>query len=99
MEVIKSKVKTKYVSIEGREFVLMEYTLDNDSVMYGTIPYTNIDDKGQMIKGMNGLEMCLSQTIGGALDMRYDLIKCEEMTEEEIFAYFKKKIEQAKGKA
>ncbi len=92
MEVIKAEVKTKYVSIEGRAFVLVEYTLDDDSVMYGTIPYTNIDDKGHMIKGMNGLEVCLAYSIPSALEMRYDLIKCEGMTLEQIIAYFKKKI-------
>ena len=92
MEVIKSKVKTKYVSIEGRAFVLMEYTMDDNSVMYGTIPYTNIDDKGNMIKGMNGLEMCLAPSIPIALDMRYDDIKCEGMTKEQVIAYFNKKI-------
>ena len=94
MEVIKAKVKTKYVSIEGRAFVLVEYTLDDNSVMYGTIPYTNIDDKGQMIKGMNGLEVCLASSIPNALEMRADIIKCEGMTEEQIIAYFKKKIER-----
>lgn len=92
MEVIKSKVKTKYVSIEGRAFVLMEYTMDDNSVMYGTIPYTNIDDKGNMIKGMNGLEMCLAPSIPIALDMRYDDIKCEGMTKEQVIEYFNKKI-------
>lgn len=92
MEVIKAKVKTKYVSIEGREFVLMEYTLDDDSVMYGTIPYTNIDDKGNMIKGMNGLEVCLAHSIPSALEVRTDLIKCEGMTPEQVIEYFKKKI-------
>lgn len=92
MEVIKSKVKTKYVSIEGREFVLMEYTLDDNSVMYGTIPYTNIDDKGRMIKGMNGLEVCLAHSIPSALEMRADDIKCEGMTPEQVIEYFKKKI-------
>ena len=92
METKKMEVKIRYVSIEDRAFVLVKCTLDDDSVMYGTIPYTNIDDKGKMIKGMNGLEMCLSQTIGGALDMRYDLIKCEGMTPEQVIEYFKKKI-------
>ena len=92
MEVISSKVKTRYVSIEGRAFVLMEYTMDDNSVMYGTIPYTNIDDKGNMIKGMNGLEMCLAPSIPIALDMRYDDIKCEGMTKEQVIAYFNKKI-------
>lgn len=92
MEVIKAKVKTKYVSIEGREFVLMEYTLDDNSVMYGTIPYTNLDDKGRMIKGMNGLEVCLAHSIPSALEMRADIIKCEGMTPEQVIEYFKKKI-------
>ena len=92
MEVIKSKVKTKCVSIEGRDFVLMEYTFDDNSVMYGTIPYTNIDDKGRMIKGMNGLEACLAHSIPTALEMRADDIKCEGMTEEQIIAYFNKKL-------
>lgn len=92
MEVIKAKVKTKYVSIEGREFVLMEYTLDDNSVMYGTIPYTNLDDKGRMIKGMNGLEVCLAHSIPSALEMRADDIKCEGMTTEQVIEYFKKKI-------
>lgn len=92
MEVIKAKVKTKYVSIEGREFVLMEYTMDDNSVMYGTIPYTNIDDKGRMIKGMNGLEVCLAHSIPSALEMRADIIKCEGMTPEQVIEYFKKKI-------
>ena len=92
MNTKKMEVKTRYVSIEDRAFALVKCTLDDDSVMYGTIPYTNIDDKGHMIKGMNGLEMCLSQTIGGALEMRYDIIKTEGMTPNQVIEYFKKKI-------
>ena len=92
MNAKKMEVKTKYVSIEGRAFVLMEYTMDDNSVMYGTIPYTNIDDKGNMIKGMNGLEVCLANSIPSALEMRADDIKCEGMTIEQIIEYFKKKI-------
>ena len=92
METKKMEVKTRYVSIEDRAFVLVEYTLDDNSIMYGTIPYTNIDEKGNMIKGMNGLEVCLAHSIPSALEMRADIIKCEGMTEEQILAYFKKKI-------
>lgn len=92
MDTKKMEVKTRYVSIEDRAFVLVKCTLDDDSVMYGTIPYTNIDDKGHMIKGMNGLEMCLASSIPSALEMRADDIKCEGMTPNQVIEYFKKKI-------
>ena len=92
MEVIKAKVKTRCVDIEGRSFVLMEYTLDDNSVMYGTIPYTELDEQGRVKRRLNGLEVCLAHSIPSALDLRADDIKCEGMTTEQVIEYFKKKI-------
>lgn len=94
MEVIKSKVKTKCVDIEGRSFVLVEYTLDDNSIMYGTIPYTEIDEQGRVKRKLNGLEVCLAHTIPSALDIRADIIKCEGMTPEQVIEYFKRKLER-----
>ena len=91
---MESKVITKSVTFGNHkeQYVLVQFKDDNGEVRYGTIPYSNIDDKGHLIKGMNGLEMCLCSTIPSALEMREDLINCEGMTAEQVIEYFKKKI-------
>ena len=53
------KVITKCVVIENKEYVLIENEQDGKKY-WGTIPYTEIDEKGRMKRTMNGLEMKVS---------------------------------------
>jgi hypothetical protein len=89
---VKGEIITRYVSIEGRAFALVKCVDTENCVRYGTIPYTEFDENGALKRKLNGFEMCLAYSIPSALEMRADVIKCEGMTEEQILAYFKKKI-------
>ncbi len=53
------RIITKYVVIEKQEYVLIENEKDGKKY-WGTIPYTEIDEKGRMKRTMNGLEMKVS---------------------------------------
>ena len=97
---MESKVITKSVTFGNHkeQYVLVQVTTDK-GVAYGTIPYSAFDEKGVLKRKVCGWEMGLNLSIKSALETRQDMINCEGMTEEQIFAYFKRKIEQAKGKA
>ena len=53
------KIVTRSVIIENKEFYLVSDHTDDGKKYYATIPYENTRD-GVLIKGMNGLEMCIS---------------------------------------
>lgn len=53
------KVITQCYITEGQKFVLIS-DVQNGRRFYGTIPYTNLDNEGRMIRPMNGLEMKIS---------------------------------------
>lgn len=54
------KVLTKYVSIEGEEFVLIQDKTNEGRVYFGTIPYTELDESGRMKRALNGKEISIS---------------------------------------
>ena len=87
------KVMTKCVNIKGEEFVLVKITRNDDGhEFFGTIPYTELDERGCMKRELNGLEMCLSDDIPHALIMREDEINIRNMSEEEMIQYFTRKV-------
>ncbi len=53
------KVITRCYMTEGQKFVLIS-DVQNGRRFYGTIPYTNLDNEGRMIRPMNGVEMRIS---------------------------------------
>ena len=63
------KVITKLVRIENEEFYLISDYAPDGELYYGTIPYTATKN-GVLIKALNGFQMCISDTAGGALDRR-----------------------------
>lgn len=64
------KVLTKLVEMDNRKFVLIEDD-QNGIHFYGTIPYTELNEKGGMKRALNGFEMCISvNSIGEALENR-----------------------------
>ena len=87
------KVLTKRVNIRNEEFVLVEITrTDNGMKFIGTIPYSELDDKGCMKRELNGLEMCLTDSIPHALEMRDDEIATRNLSETEMINYWKNKL-------
>lgn len=78
------KVITKCVSIENKEFVLIQMeekdiqniNENNRFIIgeYGTIDYELLDEKGCLKRAVNGIEMLLSKTISGAIETRKDQI-------------------------
>lgn len=87
------KVLTKLVSIENEEFVLIQDTTKDGKEYFGTIPYSELDEKGCMKRALNGFEMCISfNNISEALDRRYDAIKTRGMNLEQMQAYYVMKV-------
>ena len=90
------EVLTKYVNIENEEFVLISDKREDGVEYYGTIPYSELDEKGRMKRTLNGFEMCISfKSIAEALDRRYDEIKTRGMSVEETMNYYVRKIKKA----
>lgn len=77
------KVITKYVNIENEEFALI-YDEQQGRKFYGTIPYTELDERGCMKRALNGFQMCIADTPAEAITLREQSIKfrrfCEEAT-------------------
>ena len=98
---MESKVITKSVTFSNHkeQYVLVQITDEKLGVRYGTIPYSAFDENGELSRPMCGWEMGLNLSIKSALETRQSMIDCEGMTEEQIFAYFKKKIEEKKCKS
>lgn len=87
------KVMTKLVSIKDESFVLVQIKRNDDGhIFYGTIPYTELDERGCMKRELNGLEMCLCDDIPHALIMREDEIAIRGMSQEEMIKYFTRKV-------
>ena len=86
------KVLTRCVNIENEEFVLISNKREDGVEYFGTIPYTEINEKGCMKRELNGFEMCISfESIGQALERRYDEIKTRGMDMYQIMNYFMSK--------
>lgn len=65
------KVLTKCVSFENQEFVLIKDISPKGEVYYGTIPFTEIDERGHLKRVLNGFDMEISfNSISEALDNR-----------------------------
>ncbi|MBO7735385.1 MAG: hypothetical protein J6S67_22665 [Methanobrevibacter sp.] len=89
------KVLTRLVDIEDEKFVLVKITrIDTKDEFIGTIPYTELDEKGCMKRELNGFDMCLSDSIPHALEGRRDLILTKGMNEAQIINYFKNKFQR-----
>ena len=91
---METKVLTKCVTFGNHKenYMLVQVKDDKGEVRYGTIPYSAFDESGNLKRPMCGWEMGLTFSIGGAIETRRDMINCEGMTEEQVLAYFKKKI-------
>ena len=89
------KVITKCVSLENENFVLVQITrIDDGKKFLGTIPYTELNEKGCMKRGLNGFEMCIVQSnnIKDAIQQRLDEIRTRGMSIQEMSSYFLKKV-------
>lgn len=97
---MKQRTVTQMVMIRNRQFALIELSeLENaeilgatNGIMYGTIPYEEIDENGKLKRMLNGFEMVIRPTIGQALAEREFLISIEGLSEtEKIMAIINKK--------
>ena len=87
------QVMTKLVRIKEEKFVLVKITRNDDGhIFYGTIPYTELNEKGCMKRKLNGFEMCLCDSIPQALIQREDEINTRGMNMNQIAAYFINKV-------
>lgn len=75
------KVLTKYVVIGNQEFVLIKDE-HRGHTYYGTIPYSEIDEKGCMKRELNGHEMCITfNGVSDAIVQRENRIKVDRYRE------------------
>lgn len=85
------KVLAKCVNIMGEEFVLISDNTIDGKQFFGTIPYTELDEKGRMKRGLNGFEMSVDfESIEKAVKRRETDIKIEKLTQK----YMKKGIDR-----
>ena len=80
------KVVTKSVIIENEEFVFVKnfdekYHSENH-IYYGTISVNDLNENGVLKRQLNGFDMCIEDTIGGALQRRKNHILCERFLKE-----------------
>lgn len=85
------KVITRVVDIENKQFVLI-FDEQNGQKFYGTIPYDELTASGCTKRALNGFEMCISDTIPGALERRMRYIAIDNFikeghTEAELFNF------------
>ena len=81
------EVLTKCVDFENEKFVLFkdkkaglpEYYKNGE--YYGTIPYTELDENGNMKKALYGYQICMEQSAGEALRSRLIQIRLKKYTE------------------
>lgn len=84
------KTIIKKLTLVGERFALVQETKWGKDHQYGTIPYSEIDENGNLKRELNGFEMCVAATSKEAIESRRDslLVRrwCEEhpsATEEE----------------
>ena len=89
------KVLTKCVSMENENFVLIEDECEvkGKKIHYfGTIPYTELNEKGCMKRALNGFEMCMGYTIPEALERRQDEILTRGLNMDQLVEYYGRKM-------
>lgn len=86
------KVITKLVELENEKFVLIKDE-QNGRKFYGTIPYSELDERGCLKRPLNGFEMCVSfLNIADAIEQRnkqilVDRYKAKGHTKAEVMMF------------
>lgn len=76
------KVLTKVVILENEKFVLIRDT-EKGETFFGTIPYSELDEKGRLKRELNGFDMCISWlNPGDALQLRINRLKVDKYESE-----------------
>lgn len=81
------EVITKCVVIENEKFVLIRDKKEGlpecykNGEYYGTIPYAELDENGNMKKALYGYQICMEQSAGEALRSRLIQIRLKKYTE------------------
>nr|DAU98663.1 MAG TPA: hypothetical protein [Caudoviricetes sp.] len=66
------KTIIKKLTLVGERFALVQETKWGKDHQYGTIPYSEIDERGNLRRELNGFEMCVAATSQKAIESRRD---------------------------
>ena len=68
------KTVIKKLILVGECFALVQNPSWGKGHQYGTIPYSEIDEHGNLRRVLNGFEMCCAATIEKAIEHREDVL-------------------------
>lgn len=85
-------IVTKELIIEGESFVLVREP-EWGKQQYGTIPYSEIGDDGKLKRVLNGLQMCVADSVVNAIECRTDIILTRRWAEAHPDATYDEKLE------
>lgn len=68
------KTIIKKLTLVGERFALVQNPGWGKGHQYGTIPYSEIDENGNLKRELNGFEMCVAATSKEAIESREDVL-------------------------
>lgn len=76
------KTIIKKLTLVGERFALVQNPGWGKGHQYGTIPYSEIDENGNLKRELNGFEMCVAATSKEAIESRRDSLLVRKWCEE-----------------
>lgn len=76
------KTIIKKLTLVGERFALVQETKWGKDHQYGTIPYSEIDENGNLRRELNGFEMCVAATSQKAIESRRDSLLVRKWCDE-----------------
>lgn len=75
------KVVTNEIILYGERFILVREPKWGANNQYGTIPYSEIGENGKLKRELNGIQMCVANSVYNAVECRKDQILANRWTE------------------
>ena len=76
------KTIIKKLILVGECFALVQNSAWGKGLQYGTIPYSEIDEHGNLRRELNGFEMCVAATSKEAVESRRDSLLVRKWCDE-----------------
>lgn len=89
------KTIIKKLTLVGERFALVQETKWGKDHQYGTIPYSEIDERGNLRRELNGFEMCVAATSKEAIESRRDSLLVRKWCDEHPCATEEEKMTAA----
>ena len=75
------KVVTNEIILYGERIVLVREPKWGANNQYGTIPYSEIGENGKLKRKLNGIQMCVANSVVNAIERRKDQILASRWAE------------------